>query len=56
MEGMTQGDPLVMATYALAVVPMIRCLQIDVPDASQAWFADDSTAVGSLATLLAWWN
>ena len=32
---------------------MIRRLKIDVPD---AWYADDATAVGSLATLLAWWN
>ena len=45
-----------MAMYALAVVPMIRRLRIDVPDASQAWFADDATAVGSLSTLSTWWK
>ena len=33
---MIKGNPLVMVTYALAVVHMIRHLQIDVPDASQA--------------------
>ena len=45
-----------MAMYALAVVPMIRHLRTDVPDASQAWFDDDATAVGSLSTLLMWWK
>ena len=56
LEGTTQGDPLAMAMYALAVVPMIRCLRNDVPAASQVWFADDATAVGSLSTLLTWWQ
>jgi len=54
LEGTTQGDPLAMAMYVLAVVLMIRCLRTDVPDTSQAWFADDATAVGSLLTLLMW--
>ena len=54
-EGTTQGDPLAMAMYALAVVPLIRRLRMVVPGASQAWFADDATAVGSLSMLLTWW-
>jgi len=56
LEGTTQGDPLAMAMYALAVVPLIGRLRSDVPDASQVWFADDATAVGSLSTLLTWWQ
>ena len=48
-EGTTQGDPLAMAMYALAVLPLIRHLRTTVPDVSQAWFADDATAVGSLS-------
>ena len=45
-EGTTQGDPLTMAMYALAVVPLIRHLRTVVPDVSQAWFVDDASAVG----------
>jgi len=55
-EGTTQGDPLAMAMYALAVVPLIRHLRTIVPDVSQTWFADDATAVGSLSKLLSWWQ
>ena len=55
-EGTTQGDPLAMAMYALAIVPLIRHLRTTVPDVSQAWFADDATAVGSLSKLFSWWQ
>ena len=44
-EGTTQGDPLVMAMYALAVMPLIRQLHVVEPDACQAWFVDDAIAV-----------
>ena len=50
-EGTTQGDPLTMAMDALAVVPLIRRLRADVPEACQAWYADNATAVGSLSSL-----
>ena len=52
-EGTTQGDPLTMAMYALAVVPLIRQLN-DL--AHQVWFADDASAGGCLNDLLAWWE
>ena len=45
-----------MAMYALAVVPLIRQLRAHVPEACQAWFADDATAVGPLSSLLQWWR
>ena len=51
IKGTTQGDPLVTAMYALAVVPLIRQLCADVPEACQPWFADDATAVGPLSSL-----
>ena len=55
-KGTTQGDPLTMAMYALAVVPLIRQLRAHVPEACQAWFADDATAVGPLFSLFQWWQ
>ena len=47
-------DPLAMGMHALAVVPLICCLRNEVPDVSQVWFADDTSAVGSLSALLSW--
>ena len=55
-EGTTQGDPLAMAMYALAVTPLIRSLRRCQPNVSQVWFADDATAAGQLAPLLHWWR
>ena len=43
-----------MSMYALAMVPLIRKLHSTVPDASQVWFADDTTAVGPVSKLLEW--
>jgi len=45
-----------MGMYALAVVPLVRHLHNEVPDISEAWFADDASAVGSLSLLLSWWQ
>ena len=55
-EGTTQGDPLAISMYALAVVPLIRHLHSTIPATSQVWFADDATVVGSASSLLEWWN
>ena len=55
-EGTTQGDPLAMAMYAVAVTPLIKHLRQSQPDVSQVWFADDATAAGQLAPLLEWWR
>ena len=55
-EGTTQGDPLAMAMYALAVTPLIRSLRQSQLDVSQVWYADDATAGGQLASLLHWWK
>ena len=55
-EGTTQGDPLAMAMYALAVRPLIDLLQSNVAAVSQVWFADDATGVASCSQLRAWWD
>jgi len=52
-EGTTQGDPLAMAMYALALVPMINRLHRLV---KQVWYADDAAAAGLLTDLRAWWD
>ena len=52
-EGTTQGDPLAMAMYALALVPMITRLGNVV---KQVWYADDAAAAGHLADLRTWWD
>jgi hypothetical protein len=56
MEETTQGDPLAMAMYALAISPLINSLNEKAPNASQVWFADDSNAAGSLEALRNWWQ
>lgn len=53
-EGTTQGDPLAMAMYAVASVPLIR--KVVTPTTTQAWYADDATAGGRLAGLRVWWD
>ena len=55
-EGTTQGDPLAMAMYALAIRPLIDRLGDLTHGMKQVWFADDSTAAGSLDALHHWLN
>ena len=40
---MTQGDPLAMAMFALAMVPLVDKASGEV---SQIWYADDASARG----------
>ncbi len=53
-EGTTQGDPLVVAMYAVAISPLIRHLENE--GVKQVWFADDATAGGELSDLRTWWD
>ena len=50
-EGVTQGDNAAMAMYALSTWPLIQALskQTANDEVKQVWYADDSSAVGSLA-------
>ena len=55
-EGTTQGDPLSMPFYALAVMPLIQQLQTKHSLVRQIWLADDSAGVGRLRELRRWWD
>ena len=55
-EGTTQGDPLAMAMYALAVRPLIDILQSNSPTVKQIWYADDATGAATCSELRAWWD
>ena len=53
-EGTTQGDPLAMAIYAISIMPLVHSLNSI--DTKQIWFADDSSAGGTLDNLHEWWS
>ena len=55
-EGRTQGEPLAMAMYALAITPLIQQLRTRNPKASKVWFADDVTCAGACGQLRAYWE
>ena len=59
-EGVTQGDNLAMAMYALSTKPLIECLTyargMVEERFKQVWFADDSTGVGELEKIKMWWE
>ena len=50
-EGTTQGDPLAMAMYGVALLPLVNLIKDDM--VTQKWYADDGNAVGSLESLVA---
>ena len=45
-EGVTQGDPLAMVLYGLALVPLAEHLREEVPSVLQPWYADDMAMSG----------
>ena len=55
-EGTTQGDPLAMAMYALAITPLIRELHNRHSEIDQVWYADDASSAGSCSNLKKWWD
>ena len=55
-EGTTQGDPLAMAMYALAITPLIDQQRASCPEVQQAWYADDATGASTCRGLRQWWN
>ena len=53
-EGTTQGDPLAMAIYAVAISPLIR--ETNLQELNQIWFADDAAGGSKIAVLRKWWE
>ena len=53
-EGTTQGDPLSMAIYAVAIAPLVQ--RVSGSGAKQVWFADDAAGSGKLRKLRQWWD
>ena len=52
-EGTTQGDPLAMPMYAVGTLALIRRLP---KSATQVWYADDASAIGTINNLREWWD
>ena len=52
-EGVTQGDPLSMLFYAVAILPLIESLS---DGTIQSWYADDSSCVANLKDLRVWFD
>ena len=50
-EGITQGDPLSMILYGLALTPLAESIRSAVPNLSQPWYANNSGFVGSVSSL-----
>ena len=57
-EGTTQRDPLSMAVYALATVPLTNRLTKEVPLCRQSWYmyADDSGVTGNICGFRTWFD
>ena len=53
-EGTTQGDPLAMVMYAVAITPLIHRLLDE--NIQQVWFADDASPGGKLVHIKRWWD
>lgn len=45
-EGVTQGDPLSMILYGVALLPLTESLRAEEPTVLQPWYADDAAMVG----------
>jgi hypothetical protein len=55
-ERTTQGDPLAISMYAIAIAPLIDLLRESCPEVPQVWFADDATGAATCTGLRQWWN
>ena len=54
-ESTTQGDPLAMPMYELALLPLIKNVNSDL-SATQVWYADDATTASNITNLHVRWD
>ena len=54
-EGVTQGDPLSMMMYAVALLPLIRSLAVS-HRWIQNWYANDSSCIGEVFFVRQWFE
>ena len=54
-EGVTQGDPMSMLMYSIAVMPLIESIRCK-EKYLQCWYADDSACAGKLSHIHSWLN
>ena len=52
-EGVTQGDPLSMALYGIALLPLAEVLREASPNVLQPWYADDAAMQGTATDVAA---
>jgi len=52
-EGVTQGDPISMVIYGVALTPLTESVRAAQPNTLQAWYADDSSFAGSAPAIAA---
>ena len=55
-EGVTQGDPLSMVLYGLALLPLAELLRKAKPAVLQPWYADDMTMHGHVISIPRLWH
>ena len=60
-EGTTQGDPIAMAVYAIAIIPLILMIieamcKMPEKNSKTVAYADDFSAAGTLKNLRSWWD
>ena len=51
-EGVTQGDPMAMAVYGIALIPLADRLRKESPNVLQPWYADDAAMQGPPAEVV----
>ena len=57
VEGTTQGYPIAMPLYTVAITPLLQMVKLDEAyEVRQAAFADDLSGAGKLTQLRKWWD
>ena len=55
-EGTTQGDPVAMAMYALAMTMLQQRIKYETTNVKQVAYADDLTGAGKVEDVRKWWD